>query len=463
MTGADKWHRGYVQGTARDGGENIDECEFITSAIKRLAIEPQVANDQKTTKEPKRQSRTWSIKKQARMKTKQRERTSPKVNVPPKTNNNDTAPGQSQSIASAEPNGAPGKMMSSARNDKKGMSKPYQREKHVSKNSSELIPSPALRSATTSSQQNQDGDKKGTEGNNVSAQGSDSTEAKLKDFAGKMNDDKATSSCNQTSPGLNAKAGKLNIDKCDFITSAIKRLAIEPQVANDQKTTKEPKRQSRTLLIKKQARMKTKQKNRTSPKVPPKTNDSDTAPGQSQSLASAEPSGAPGKMMSSARKEKKEACKPCQKEKPAVSKNCELIPGPALRSATASSQQNQDGDKKNPVPMLKLEEQISSFLKSIRYSGTEGNNVSAQSSDSTEAKLKDFTGKMNYSNKDPKNQAICSKSATQCDNTRVLKRQSRKRQKDPSIATTCSKKHKLDSWTSDLESLIKDFKRLTLN
>ncbi|XP_078331039.1 uncharacterized protein LOC144624899 [Crassostrea virginica] len=102
-------------------------------------------------------------------------------------------------------------------------------------------------------------------------------------------------------------------------------------------------------------------------------------------------------MMSSARKEKKEACKPYQIQKPAVSKNsCELIPSPALRSATASSQQNQDGDKKvqTPVPMLKLEEQISSFLKSIRYSGTEGNNVSAQSSDSTEAKLKDFTGKM---------------------------------------------------------------------
>ena len=82
--------------------------------------------------------------------------------------------------------------------------------------------------------------------------------------------------------------------------------------------------------------------------------------------------------------------------------------------------------------MLKLEEQTSSFLKSIRYSvstkiiqfmakiylwlnvairywcnvgffhqgsfailkGTEGTKGSAQSSDSTEVKLKDFTGKM---------------------------------------------------------------------
>ncbi|XP_078334032.1 uncharacterized protein LOC111107275 [Crassostrea virginica] len=267
--------------------------------------------------------------------------------------------------------------------------------------------------------------------------------------------------------------------------------------------------------------MQTKQKDRTNPKVhvPPKnsvyqinledqisvflksiryaTNDNDTAPGQSQSLASVEPNWAPGKMMSSSRNEKKGISKPYQREKPAVSKNsCEMIPSPALGSATSSSRQNQDGDKKNPVPTLKLEEQISSFLKSIRYSGTEGTKGSAQSSDSTEVKLKDFTGKMkfkekdiskkskpymyiykmvqkpkpkiaaenNYSNKDPKNQAICSKSATQCDNTRVLKRQSKKRQKDPSIATTCSKKHKLDSWTSGgLESLIKDFSRLTLN
>ena len=48
-------------------------------------------------------------------------------------------------------------------------------------------------------------------------------------------------------------------------------------------------------------------------------------------------------------------------------------------------------------------------------------------------------------------------------NALFKKRQSRKRQKDPSIATTCSKKHKLESWTSGLESLIKDFSRLTLN
>ena len=109
------------------------------------------------------------------------------------------------------------------------------------------------------------------------------------------------------------------------------------------------------------------------------------------------------KQMSSARKEKKESCKPYQKQKPAVSKNvswsqlyfkvdlkilhtkqnnhktarhieislslslslshkltsqcfytqsCELIPSPALRSATASSQQNQDGDKKVHVCLI---------------------------------------------------------------------------------------------------------------